>query len=151
MWGGDACVARREQGVSSQDQDAGDASVPSPLCPTPAPAECKKPISERCPQGVSLLAFSMMMMVFRAHTTRRAAAKQGDGVTLDGKIGLFSHRGKLISGQANVYLDHAVALGAGQMVVMRPAAHAIVMGAIGELDTIQYPHAEERSEEHTSE
>ncbi len=40
MWsGGDACVARRGGVFGSREQDAGDASVPSPLNPTPAPTE----------------------------------------------------------------------------------------------------------------
>src|SRR5207248_11264777 len=41
MWGGDACVALEGGGRLSRNQDGGDASVPSPHNPTPAPTGTK--------------------------------------------------------------------------------------------------------------
>src|SRR5438046_9464389 len=40
-WGGDACVAPAGGEMHTQDQDEGDASVPSPHNPTPAPTGTK--------------------------------------------------------------------------------------------------------------
>ena len=41
VWGGDACVALEGGGRHSREQDEGDASVPSPHHPTPAPTGAK--------------------------------------------------------------------------------------------------------------
>ena len=37
------------RGVSGQEQDEGDASVPSPLNPTPAPTDTPRPFSKNLP------------------------------------------------------------------------------------------------------
>ena len=71
------------------------------------------------------------------HTARRAAPEKGDGVTLDGEIGLFADGGKLIDGQANIHLDHQMTLRAGQMMVMNAPTNTVVMRAIGELNAIE--------------
>ena len=76
------------------------------------------------------------MEVFGPPTARRAAPKKGDGVALDGKIGLFANGGKLIDGQANIHLDYQVTLRAGQVMVMGAPTNPVVMRAIGELDAV---------------
>lgn len=83
----------------------------------------------------------LIMGGVRFHTTRRAAPKKGDGVTLDGEIGLPANRGKLIDGQANIHFDHPVTSGAGQVMVMGAPTHAVVMSAIGELNAIKQTQA----------
>ena len=77
------------------------------------------------------------MMGFWPHTARGAAPEKGDGVTLNGEIGLFAYGGKLIDGQANIHLDHQMTPRAGQMMVMSAPTNTVVMRSIGELNAIE--------------
>jgi len=76
----------------------------------------------------------------RLLATIGAAAKEGEGVSLDSKIGLHSNRGELIFRQAHLDLDDAVTARAGQMMVMASSAYAVVMRAIGKFNAVQQPH-----------
>jgi hypothetical protein len=59
-------------------------------------------------------------------------------VPLDGEVCLFAEFGELLGGDANIDIDHAMATGAGQMVVVLVSAtDAIAVCAIGELDAIE--------------
>jgi hypothetical protein len=82
------------------------------------------------------------MMVVWVRSARRAAPKKGDGMTLDCEIGLFADRGKLIDGQADIYLDHPVTLRAGQVMMMGTPTNTIMMRAIGKFNALQQTRAE---------
>ncbi len=56
---------------------------------------------------------------------------------LNGKVGLAPDSHKLVGGQADINLNHAVAVRAGQVVMVVVGADAVMMRTIGELDTIQ--------------
>ena len=58
-------------------------------------------------------------------------------MTLDSEIGLFANRGKLIDGQADIDLNDAMALGTGQVVVMRTTTYAVMVRAVGKLNAVQ--------------
>jgi hypothetical protein len=58
-------------------------------------------------------------------------------MALDGEVGLLGERGELFGGNADIDIDDAMAGGAGQVVVMFVAAHAIAMRSIGKLDAVQ--------------
>jgi len=67
-----------------------------------------------------------------------AAAKEGDRVALDGEVCLLVEFGELLGGNADINIDHTMATGAGQMVmVFISSADAIAVCAIGELDAIE--------------
>lgn len=67
-----------------------------------------------------------------------AAAKEGNRVALDGEVCLFAEFGELFSGDADIDIDHAMATGAGQVVVVLvSSADTIAVCAIGELDAIE--------------
>jgi hypothetical protein len=70
-----------------------------------------------------------------------AATEEREGVAFDIKIRLIANSAYLIYGQADIDLHDAVALCAGQMVMMaRTTADAIVMRAVRELDAVQELH-----------
>ena len=79
-----------------------------------------------------------------SRSARRAAPKKGDGVTLNCEIGLFADGGKLIDGQADIYLDHPVTLRAGQVMMVGTPTNTVMMRSIGKLYAIQQTHAKKR-------
>jgi len=59
-------------------------------------------------------------------------------MALDGEIRLFAEFGELLGRNADIDIDHAMANGAGQvMMVLISSADAIAVRAIGELDAIE--------------
>ena len=65
------------------------------------------------------------------------AAKEGEGVTFDGKVGLVTDGFELIDGKADIHLDDAVALSAGQVMMVIVSTETVVMATIGKLNAIQ--------------
>jgi len=65
-----------------------------------------------------------------------AEAKEGEGMTFNCEIGLLSDCCKLIFGQANLDLDDAVTMSAGQVVVMAASTNAVVVRTIGKFNTV---------------
>ncbi|EFH86573.1 hypothetical protein Krac_7875 [Ktedonobacter racemifer DSM 44963] len=66
-----------------------------------------------------------------------AAAEEGEGVSLDGEISLVADLRELFFREADIYLDHAMTLVAGQVMVVAVPADAIVVRAIGEVDAVE--------------
>lgn len=63
--------------------------------------------------------------------------KQRQRMPLNGKICLFAYKINLLFRQTNIDLYDAVALGAGQVVVVAAAsADAVVVRAVGEFDAV---------------
>ena len=76
-------------------------------------------------------------------STVLAATEEGEGVSFDSKICLVANGGKLSFGQTDVHLFDAVAARAGEVMMVAISTDAVVMGAVGELNTIQQPHADQ--------
>lgn len=58
-------------------------------------------------------------------------------MALNGKTCLLTNGMKLLGGQADLYLNHSMALGTGQMVVMASPTDAVMVGSVCELDAIE--------------
>lgn len=61
----------------------------------------------------------------------------------DNEIGLAADGGHLFGRKTHLNFDYAVALGAGEVMVMRAAANAKMVGAIGKFDAVQQPQADQ--------
>jgi hypothetical protein len=59
------------------------------------------------------------------------------GVPFDGKIGLLADRGNVLKRQAEMNFNDPMALRTGQVMVVDTSTDTIVMGPIGEFDTIE--------------
>lgn len=64
-------------------------------------------------------------------------------MSFDGKICLVADGRKLIFWQADVHLFDAVAVRAGEMMMVAISTDAIVVRAVGELNAIQQTHADQ--------
>lgn len=71
------------------------------------------------------------------------ATKDAEGVPFDGKAGLILKRGQLLPGQADIYFNYTVTIGAGQMVMMVAAADPVMARSIGKFDAVEQPSVEE--------
>jgi hypothetical protein len=72
-----------------------------------------------------------------------AAAKEGERVSFDLKVCLITDGSELVNREADIYIYDAVALCAGQMMVMTIATNTVVVRSVGKLDAIQYTHTDE--------
>ncbi len=84
-------------------------------------------------------AFAALPIISTVLTT----PEESERVSFDGKICLVADGGKLIFWQADVYLFDTVAARAGEMMVVTISTDAIVMRAVGELNTIQQTHTDQ--------
>lgn len=67
-----------------------------------------------------------------------AAAEERDGVPFDREVSEGAESGELFGGQADIHVNHAMAGGAGQvMVVAVAAADTIAVRAVGKIDAIE--------------
>lgn len=76
-------------------------------------------------------------LFFLLSSTPFTPPKQSNTMSLNLKVRLATNGGELILWQTHIYLYDATATGTRQMMVVRSAADAVVMGAVGEIDTIQ--------------
>jgi len=82
-------------------------------------------------------ALSRLCLVWLLGTAARAATEERKCVPLNREVLLALDRGKLVCGETDIHLDHTVALGTGQVMVVVVATDAVVVGTIRELDAIE--------------
>jgi hypothetical protein len=82
------------------------------------------------------------MNFLRVFAAVGTAAKDAEGMPFDGKIGLVLKRGQLLPGKADIYFDHAMAICAGQVMMMIAAADPIMARPVSKLDAVEQARAE---------
>ena len=91
--------------------------------------------------GHALTMYGIQVLMTLLRPTVFTATEKGQGMPLNHKVRLVPNGDELSSGETNIDIDDAVALRAGEMVVMLfCTTHPIVMGPISELNAGEQSH-----------